>query len=81
MTERLAKRIVGALARQIRLRARPGTGVYSLDGSIHYKPGDEFTLPFTEAAEFLRGKNRRGFEVVEVFDDESGRERNDSRPN
>jgi hypothetical protein len=69
------------LPRQIRLRVRPGHGVHSLDGSIHYKPGDEFTLPEVEAAEFLRGKNRRGFEVVEVFDDagESGGERNDPR--
>jgi hypothetical protein len=70
------------LARQVTLRVRPGTGVHSLDGSIHYKPGDEFTLPFTEAAAFLRGKNRRGFEVVEVIYDsaESGGDRNDSRP-
>jgi hypothetical protein len=61
---------------------RSGTGVHSLDGSIHYKPGDEFTLPYSEAAEFLRGTNRQGFEVVEVLDDvdESGGERNDSRP-
>jgi len=67
------------VARQIRLRVRAGTGVHSLDGSIHYTPGDEFTLPATEAAEFLRGKNRRGFEIVEVFDDaaESRRERDD----
>jgi hypothetical protein len=70
------------VARQIRLRVRPGTGVHSLDRSIHYKPGDEFTLSEAEAAEFLRGKNRRGFEVVEVFDDadESGSEREDPRP-
>jgi hypothetical protein len=60
---------------------RPATGVHSFDGTIHYKPGDEFTLPEAEAAEFLRGKNRRGFEVVEVFDDadESGGKRNDPR--
>jgi hypothetical protein len=73
---------VGALARQVRLRVRPGHGVHSLDGRVHYKAGDEFTLPFSEAADLLRGKNRRGFEVVEVIDDsaESGGERNDSRP-
>jgi hypothetical protein len=47
---------------------------------VSYRAGDEFTLPATEAAEFLRGKNRRGFEVVEVFDDEeSGGERDDPR--
>jgi hypothetical protein len=52
-----------------------------LDGSIHYKAGDEFALPYAEAAEFLRGKARRGLEVVEVFDDaeESGGERDDPR--
>ena len=71
-----------ALARRVRLRVRPGTGVHSLDSSIHHKAGDEFTVPFTEAAEFLRGKNRRGFEVVEVFDEvePSDRERDDQRP-
>jgi hypothetical protein len=60
---------------------RAGTSAHSLDGTISYKPGDEFTLPANEAADFLRGKNRRGFEVVEIFDDpeEPGSERNDSR--
>jgi hypothetical protein len=66
------------LSRQITLRVRPGTGVHSFDGRVHYTAGDEFTIPFSEAAVCLRGKGRRSFEIVEVYDDdELSGERND----
>jgi hypothetical protein len=71
-----------ALAKHITLRVRPGTGVYEIteDGTrLAYEAGDEFTIPFSEAASYLRGKNRRSFEIVEVFDDESGGELNGPR--
>jgi hypothetical protein len=60
---------------------RPGSGVFSTDGSFSAKAGEEFTIPESEAANYLHGKARRSFEVVEVFEDETvGTEGDDSGP-
>lgn len=70
------------MARYITLRVRLGVGVHYCDEEgtrLLYAAGDEFTIPYSKAAGYLRGKNRRLFDVVEVFDDESGGKRHGSR--
>jgi hypothetical protein len=58
------------LTRQIRFRVREGAR-FHLGGTI-YDAGEEFTLPFHEAAKVLR-KAKTGVEVVEVIEDEAER--------
>jgi hypothetical protein len=75
---------VFCVARQFRLRVRPGSFLrgWTPDGQTEIAyAGDEFTVPASEAATYLRGKGRRSFDIVEVFDDEdeSGREQNGPR--
>jgi hypothetical protein len=34
-----------------------------------YGAGDKFVVTFGEAARLLKGKGRRGFEILEIIDD------------
>jgi hypothetical protein len=56
-------------SRKIRLRVRPGVALYG--PGFSYSAGDEFVVSFAEAARLLKGKGRRGVEIVEVIDDEA----------
>jgi len=57
------------VARWIRLRVRPGTGLHG--GGAHYVAGDEFVVSYADAARFLKDKGRRGFEIIEDFETDS----------
>jgi hypothetical protein len=62
------------MARFLRLRIRSGTALIfaRTDGPGprgEYHADDELIVPFTEAAGMLRGKGRRRFEIIDVFED------------
>ena len=57
------------MARWIRLRVRPGTGLHG--GGAHYVAGDEFIVSYADAATFLKDKGRRGFKIVDDFETDS----------
>jgi hypothetical protein len=44
---------------------RPGTSLHG--GGAHDVAGDEFVVSYADAATFLKGKARQGFEIVEDF--------------
>jgi hypothetical protein len=69
--------MLGGLARRFRFKIREGTGLHRYeDGHVEsFKAGDEVVLSETEAAALLRGKGRRGFELLEVIDDSPARRR------
>ena len=46
---------------------RPGVVLWG--PGFSYSAGDEFTVPFAEAAMLLKGKGRRCVEVLEVVGD------------
>jgi len=54
------------VARWIRFRVRPGTGLHG--PGFDYQDGDEFIVPYADAATFLKDKGRRSFEIVEDFE-------------
>jgi hypothetical protein len=57
------------VARWIRLRVRPGTGLHG--PGFNYRDGDEFIVSYADAATFLKAKGRRSFEIVEDFETDS----------
>lgn len=57
------------MARWIRLRVRPGTGLHGPDQD--YQPGDEFIVSYADAATLLRNRGRRAFDTVEEFETDS----------
>jgi len=62
------------VARFLRLRVRDGTAVISADArgtKRSFTAGDELVIRFEDAASLLRGKARRGVEILEDFEDES----------
>jgi hypothetical protein len=63
--------MLGALARRFRFKIREGTGLHRYeDGKVEsFRAGEEVVVSEAEAAAFLRGKARRGFELLEVIDD------------
>jgi hypothetical protein len=58
------------MPRKFRLRIRPGSALHSV-GDVAYGPGEELVVTEREAAQLLREKGRRSFEIAEVFDDEA----------
>jgi len=73
LTALAGRRILVDVTRLLRLRVRPGTALLVAstepDAGGSYQAGEEIVLPMSEAALLLRGKGRRGFEIVEVIDD------------
>jgi hypothetical protein len=62
------------MARKFRLRVLPSTTVLEFAHGVKrilYRPGDEFVVSEQEAAQLLRDKGRRSYEVVEVYADEA----------
>jgi hypothetical protein len=63
------------MARFLRLRIRHGA-VIAVAGDRgkggQFAPGDEIVMRFEDAALLLRGKGRRGVEILDDFEDDSG---------
>jgi hypothetical protein len=64
------------MPRFLRLRVRQGTviavaGTHGKGGQ--FGPGDEIVVRFEDAAHLLRGKARRGVEILDDFVDDSGK--------
>jgi hypothetical protein len=57
------------MARWMKLRVRPGTGLHG--PGVHFRAGDEFIVSYADAATFLKAKGRRSFEIVEDFETDS----------
>ncbi|MEO8290358.1 MAG: hypothetical protein ABI649_05115 [Gaiellaceae bacterium] len=53
------------------MKVRPGTALHFGGRGVSYGPGDELVVTEDEAAQLLREKGRRSFEIVEVLDDEA----------
>jgi hypothetical protein len=66
------------VARKFRLRVRPGSALHSVPGGPTYLPGDELLVTEREAAQLLRGKGRRAFELLDTVDDDVRRDGNDT---
>lgn len=59
------------MTRKVTLRIRPGNFLVSFGGDeqFRFSAGDEIVVTYADAAKMLMKKGRRGFEIVEVFDD------------
>jgi hypothetical protein len=62
------------MARFLRLRVRDGTALISAGATgtkRSFSSGDELVIRFEDAASLLRGKARRGVEILDDFEDGS----------
>jgi len=57
------------MARFLRLRARDGTALISAGATGSFSSGEELVIRFEDAASLLRGKARRGVEILDDFED------------
>jgi len=57
------------MARFLRLRARDGTALISAVATGSFSSGEELVIRFEDAASLLRGKARRGVEILDDFED------------